>query len=223
LDQRLTYYRTNCARVSSLTGRVIPEPVFSRADYEREIFARLYADIAPHDPDGILQQEWVNARGAIARFTRNAIEIRVLDIQECPQADLAVLRLIVGVLKSLVAERWCSLSEQMVWPVDPLETILLQTIDHAEQAPIPNTAYLRAFGMPATGTVTAGQLWQHLYAALRASGDLGEEPTLRVVLEQGTLARRLLRALGDAPDRARLARVCGRLCDCLAQGVSFVP
>jgi hypothetical protein len=32
----------------------------------------------------VLRHEWVNARGAIARFDRSAIEIRVLDVAECP-------------------------------------------------------------------------------------------------------------------------------------------
>ena len=44
----------------------------------------IYRDLAPHDPEGVLRHEWVNARGAIARFDRMAIEIRVLDVQETP-------------------------------------------------------------------------------------------------------------------------------------------
>ena len=50
----------------------------------------MYDDIAPLDPDAVLQHEWLNARGAIARFDRNTIELRVLDVQECPRADLAI-------------------------------------------------------------------------------------------------------------------------------------
>ncbi len=225
LDTRLVYYRTNCARVSSATGRVIPEPVFSRQDYEREIFARLFADIAPHDPDGILQHEWLNARGAIARFTRNAIEIRVLDIQECPAADLAVVRLIAAVLKALVAERWCSLEDQKSWAVDPLETILLRTIEQAEHANIGDSAYVRLFGLNTAAECSAQHLWQHIYESLRASGNLGEEPALGVILEEGTLARRLLRAVGSnaTPERSRLTAVCRQLCDCLAAGQMFHP
>ena len=34
---------------------------------------------------------FISACRAIARFTRGAIEIRVLDVQECPAADLAML------------------------------------------------------------------------------------------------------------------------------------
>jgi gamma-glutamyl:cysteine ligase YbdK (ATP-grasp superfamily) len=224
LDARLTYYRTNCARIPSATGRVIPEPVFTQADYDDTIFQPLYADIAPHDPEGILQEEWLNARGAIARFTRNAIEIRVLDIQECPQADLAIVRLIVAVLKALINERWCSFAEQKSWPVEPLEAILLNTINQAEAAEI-SPDYARPFGWNSASAATAQALWRHLYDTLRASGDLRDEPCLEVILRHGTLARRLVNALGQKPSapRSRLAQVYGSLCDCLARGQMFVP
>jgi gamma-glutamyl:cysteine ligase YbdK (ATP-grasp superfamily) len=223
LDMRLNFYRNNCSRIPSVTGRVIPEPVYSRADYDLTIFARMYEEIAPHDPQGILRNEWLNARGAIARFERNAIEIRVLDIQECPEADLAVLRLIAAVLRAMIEERWCSLEEQKAWPIEPLESILLQSIELAEKAPITNTRYLRGFGMKSTVGCTAGQLWQYLYDALRTTGALSEEPSLGVIFKQGTLARRLLQALGTstAPPRSRLAEVYGELCDSLAQGRMF--
>ena len=56
-------------------------------------------------PSGVLRHEWVNARGAIARFDRMAIEIRVLDVQETPLMDVAYAALIVDVLKFLCDER----------------------------------------------------------------------------------------------------------------------
>ncbi len=92
LDTRLEVYRTNAKRIPSIIGRVIPEPVYTHADYDEKIFQPMYQDIAPKDPEGLLQHEFLNSRGAIARFERNAIEIRVLDVQECPQADVAICR-----------------------------------------------------------------------------------------------------------------------------------
>ncbi|HEY5623468.1 MAG TPA: glutamate-cysteine ligase family protein, partial [Gammaproteobacteria bacterium] len=80
LDTRLDVYRTNTRRIPSVTGRVIPEPAMTRAEYEARILEPMYRAIAPHDPDGILRHEWLNARGAIARFDRGAIEIRVIDV-----------------------------------------------------------------------------------------------------------------------------------------------
>src|SRR5690606_30349750 len=67
LDTRLDVYRSNAARIPSVSGQVIPEPVYTRSDYDREILQRMYRDVAPFDPDGTLQHEWLNARGAIAR------------------------------------------------------------------------------------------------------------------------------------------------------------
>ncbi|MEQ8767131.1 MAG: glutamate-cysteine ligase family protein, partial [Planctomycetota bacterium] len=77
-DNRLAFYSRNARRVPSVTGRVVPEPVDSPESYERDILQRIYRDLAPHDPEGTLRHEWANARGAIARFERGAIEIRIL-------------------------------------------------------------------------------------------------------------------------------------------------
>ena len=53
-------------------------------------------------PKAMLQDEWLNSRGAVARFEPgNTIEIRVLDVQECPQADVAICALIADVLERL--------------------------------------------------------------------------------------------------------------------------
>ena len=45
----------------------------------------MYRAIDPLDTEGILQEEWLNSRAAIARFDRGAIEIRCMDTQECPE------------------------------------------------------------------------------------------------------------------------------------------
>ena len=75
LDNRLKYYERNQARVPSVTGRIIPEPVFSEAAYQQAIFDPIRTDIGLLDPEGILDPQFLNSRGAIARFDRGAIEI----------------------------------------------------------------------------------------------------------------------------------------------------
>jgi gamma-glutamyl:cysteine ligase YbdK (ATP-grasp superfamily) len=219
LDNRLEVYRLNQQRVPSVTGRVIPEPVFSRADYEEKILWTIYRDIAPHDPEGILQYEWLNSRGAIARFDRDTIEIRLLDVQECPAADLAIAALIVAVLKALTAERWGSLAEQQGWEVAPLEAILLAAIRDGDEARIDHRRYLAAFGF-AGERASAGELWRSLAQRLLPPAEEFRGP-LAVILEQGPLARRLLRALGEAPSPGRIRDVYGELCACLEQGRLF--
>lgn len=225
LDYRLETYRTNAARIPSISGAVVPEPVYTHADYDREIFQRIYADIAPHDPDGVLQDEFLNARGAIARFSRGAIEIRVLDIGECPAADLAVVGAIVAVLQALVSERWSSLAEQQSVPTAPLAEQLRLVARDAERAKITAQGYARLFGINDAGSLTANDLWRHLAAELKIGEGL-EAPSraaLTTILEQGPLARRILNATGASPSRERLADVYRRLCENLAAGEMFVP
>jgi glutamate---cysteine ligase / carboxylate-amine ligase len=225
LDTRLDVYRQNQRKIPSLTGRVIPEPVFTRADYEGKLLAGLYRDLAPFDPSGTLHDEWVNSRGAIARFDRDAIEIRVLDIQETPAADLAVLELIVATLRALCRERWTSLAEQQAWPVEPLAEIFEAAIALGERTPIRNASYLRLFGFPGT-TATALELWRYLRQTTLSRAhalDAEVNDALKLILDRGPLGRRILDAVGLEPTRGRLHETYSELCHCLAEGELFVP
>ena len=222
MDTRLQYYRNNSRLIPSVAGRIIPEGVFTKSDYQKQILRRMYKDIAPHDPEGTLQHEWLNARGAIARFERNAIEIRVLDIQECPAADLAVLALTIAAIKRLVQEEWTRNHELMAIPVEPLEEILLETIRHGEEAQITNRDYLAIFDCELPTPCRAGDLWAHLYeTALRTKRKNHFGSYLRHIFEQGTLARRITKALNQDPGPAGMTRVYQELCRCLAEGRSF--
>ncbi len=218
LDNRLEVYRTNSRKIAGVAGRVIPEAAFSQATYEAQILEPLYAEIAPHDPERVLQHEWLNARGAIARFSRNTIEIRVLDVQECPQADLAICAATVAVLRALVAERWSPLALQQAAAVEPLASVFLTTIRSADEAVIYDDEYLRLFGYPGD-SCTVGELWQHLFAALpelTSESSPWREP-LTTIVDEGPLARRILDALPDND----LETVYEELCRCLEAGEMF--
>lgn len=226
LDTRLNYYRNNQQRIPFITGQVIPEPVFSEAAYEQEIYQRLRRDIAPHDPDGVLEAEWLNSRGAIARFDRNAIEIRVLDIQECPLADVSLAVLICAALKGLCQGRWAGLAEQKAAATGELAEIFGDTVRNGEQAVLDNQRYLALFGRGNKAAMTAGELWQEL--ATDCGPELAEaghaiQQSVATMLAQGPLARRIIRALGDKPGRERFREVYRELGRCLAQGRLFLP
>jgi gamma-glutamyl:cysteine ligase YbdK (ATP-grasp superfamily) len=257
LDSRLEAYRTSSRRFASITGQVVPEAVYTRADYEERILQPIYRDLAPLDPEGVLLREFSNARGAIARFERGSIEIRLLDMQEAPRADLAIAALAAGVLKLLAAERWSSQEAQRRFPTEPLAALLGRTIREAEATELTDAAYLELLGFPSppraralapdrlglrggglpgrrrrregTPPPTAGDLWRHLAAEAFAAGATDEAVfggDLRVILDEGPLARRILRALGADAEvdagleipRPRLREVWGRLADCLAAG-----
>lgn len=221
LDNRLEVYRLNQRLIPSVAGRVIPEPVFTPAAYREQVLATMYRDIAARDPEAILQHEWLNSRGAIARFERNTIEIRLLDVQECPAADLAIVTLIVALLRDLVAERWSDYASQQLWTVADLEPLLQATIRDGEAALVEAPGYLEAIGA-GPGPCRAGEVWQRLYERLALPLEPWPERALGTILSAGPLARRLLRALGPNPDRGRIREVYRRLADCLETGEMFL-
>lgn len=221
-DKRLDVYRGNAARVPLVSGSVVPEPAFTADEYRRTILTPLYQAIAPHDPEGVLQDEWLNARGAIARFDRDAIEIRVLDCQECPAADLAVCEAAVAVLRALTDERLAPGASQRAQATDRLAALFLAVARDADRAPVADPAYRALLGLPDAAR-TAGEAWRHLLDRFPPSPDPAVARALDAILARGPLARRLLDALGDAPDRARIDAVWRRLADGLAAGTVFVP
>jgi gamma-glutamyl:cysteine ligase YbdK (ATP-grasp superfamily) len=219
LDARLETYRHNQARIPSLTGMVIPERLFSEADY-RGLLGRIAADIAPHDPDGVLDPLFLNSRGAIARFDRNAIEIRTIDIQECPAADLGVIAAVVALLRRLVAEQSVPCRVQQEWPEDLLAAILLDVVREGDQARIMDADYLRMLGLRGRG-LTAGAVWRELCEGAHAEFDDAAHAAIARILAEGPLARRLLRSLGSAPTRKALETACAELATCLAANRLF--
>jgi len=223
MDSRLAVYRTNARRVPSVSGQVIPEPVFDFHGYQREILEPIYRDLEPHDPKGILRHEWVNARGCIARFDRNAIEIRVLDTQECPAADLAVVAAATAVARSLVDETLSSGKAQRAIPTADLVEVLGATIRDADRAQIEDRGYLRLLGWE-RGPCSAAALWESLIERCAVGDPLTASCVgpLETILAQGCLARRLLARLGERIDRDRLRGVYGELAACLAAGERFL-
>lgn len=224
LDTRLENYRLNSARIPSITAAVIPEPVYTQAAYRRDIFQRMYADIAPLDPEGVLQDEFLNARGAIARFDRGSIEIRLLDTQECPQADLAIVGLVTAVLRALTHERWSNLASQQAFPTEPLANLLQNATRHGDAAQVTDTGILRLLGWEAGPDPSLRELWQHLTDDLWPQDSPESRQwrnALDVIFQEGCLARRILRATGEHPDHQQLAQVYRQLCDCLAEGRMF--
>ena len=222
LDTRLDVYRDNASAFPSIAGQIIPEPVFSRDAYYHTILQPMCDDIRPLDPDGTLQHEFLNSRGAIARFDRGTIEIRLLDVQECPAADLAICGIVGEVIRALADERWESTSEQQRVATEPLKDVLLDTIRHGEASVIEGPDYLRHFGVPAN-RISARDVWHHLCETLPPCPDdgLSRQKALDTILRHGPLGRRILACLDEEPSHASLQQVYAELCDCLAEGRLF--
>jgi hypothetical protein len=224
LDNRLVVYRGNCAKIPSVTGEVVPEPIGSIGEYHERVLERIYADLEPHDPEGVLRNEWVNARGAIARFDRNAIEIRVLDVQETPLMDVAFAALIVEILKLLCSETWLDGAGMNRWRTEDLGKLLKLTERQGEGTVIGDKRFLAAFGLASSGTELK-TLWEHLIETVSARGavDAATGRLLEHYLRHGTLATRIGKAVGLAPPRAKLTKVYAALSESLAAGTPFAP
>ena len=223
LDNRLEFYRTNSERVRSMTADVIPEPVYGFDEYQDRVLGVLDRELEEIGADQVLRgQEFANARGAIARFDRMAIEIRLIDAQECAEADLAVAAAVSGVVRALVEERWASLRCQRAWSTPELVELLQTAIRKGPDAEILDRSYSKAFGVESSETLTMGKLWRRI-AETTFDGSTDLEGALQTILRQGTLAQRILAALGQEFDRRKLKSVYGELCGCLASGSRFRP
>ena len=224
LDSRLEVYRHNQGKIPSIAGKIIPEAVYSKAAYEETILQQIYKDVAPYDEENVLQEEFLNSRGAIARFERNAIEIRLLDIQENPLADLAIVQAITAVLQALVSERWVSLATIKDWHEDKLAKILLQVIENGQETIINDLDFIRCFGYDCTDNCTAGELWKHLVQETLLLDDQPEIAyALNIILSRGNLSRRILEALGENPSEEQIRIVYAQLAVCLEKGGIFIP
>lgn len=221
LDGRLAHYAALTPRAPSFSGRVIPEPVFDEASYRREIFDPIEREIAALGEREAFVAEWCNGRGAIARFDRHAMEIRLIDTQECPEADLAVAAAVSAVVRWLADA--VPAAEQRAFGVDALARILDDVARQGERACIEDVRYLRALGVETGARATAGEIWRRLLETVVAAGPDAalHGPWLARIVEQGCLARRILSRTGPSPDHARLHAVYRELCDCLADGSGF--
>jgi gamma-glutamyl:cysteine ligase YbdK (ATP-grasp superfamily) len=220
-DTRLAFYKTNQKEIPELTGLVIPERAFSKLEYHATIFEPIKRAIRPYDKNKILDQHFLNSRGAIARFDRNAIEIRLIDIQECPKADISICAMVIEVLKALVNQDFCTLQVQKSWPEQDLYVLLNDAIKHAENSKIENLDYILLFGLKKTQTL--GALWKHLYQHVKPKLHRSHHQAIELILEEGTLATRLLKVIGKDASEKQIIAVYRQLQDCLMTNTLYKP
>lgn len=219
LDERLWVYRNNAHRVPLVSGKVIPEAVTSRLDYEQRILGPVYKALEPVDPEGALRYEWVNARGAIARFDRMAIEIRVLDTQECPRMDLTIATLVTTVLRHMCQDERFRAADAH-WAPEQLAHILWRCVEAGNEAIIDNGDYLALWGLPRK-PISARGVWEHLLASRDVNLPSREREDAAWLVANGTLAQRLVGTLGPTPSSSELRHVYSQLAACLQSGERF--
>jgi len=217
MDTRLRYYRDNQREIPEISGQVIPEAVTSIDDYHARILQPMYRAIAPHDPDGILADDWLNSRAAIARFERQTIEIRIIDLQECPAADLAIARAVVALIQRLYSGEIVDFDRQQAFDNQALADLLFECARHGSVARIEHRDWLDAFRIE--GPTSAGLAWRTMFERGWLDDDPGGQ--LGVILDNGTLAERISRRVGSEPDIETLTGTYRELVECLAENRPF--
>lgn len=216
MDARMEAYLHHQERLPQLMGSLIPEAVLTEEEYYREIFGPIGKALAPFDEKGIMDHQFANSRGAIARFDRGAIEIRVVDIQECPAADLAIAELIVETLKALVDQRWVSNYLQRAWHQKDLLAIFEDVIRHAGDTRLHNADFLLMFGMEQE-EATANELWQHIFNEVKDGISKEGQACIQHILKHGCLAKRILKRTGLLPEKEQIIAVYKELAVCLQE------
>lgn len=223
LDTRLRFYKTNQSKIPVITGKIIPEEVYTRDEYHKTIYQPIAKEIAIHDIENILDPVWVNSRGAIARFDRGSIEIRVMDIQECPAADLAIVNLVVETLQLLVSEKLISLDDQMKMDTHMLAQLFDKTTITGLSSPVEDKSFLSAFGLDSP--VSVKEVWKSILKNIPGTSayQKANRTIINTILEQGCLSERILRALGSTSAPEKIESVYKKLSSCLAENKLFIP
>jgi gamma-glutamyl:cysteine ligase YbdK (ATP-grasp superfamily) len=139
VDSRLFYYQQSQDRIPSLHGHIIPETVSSFHEYRQKIISRYSRDLAAHGaPQFMLQREWLNSRGAIFRFDRQAIEIRIMDEQECIHADVAMSCFLRACLRGLFTQQPFNIPRQHL--IQDLNAVMQQGLQARVHHPYGPTA-----------------------------------------------------------------------------------
>ncbi|WP_298622252.1 glutamate-cysteine ligase family protein [uncultured Legionella sp.] len=220
LDSRLYFYNHNQQRIPSISGAVIPEFISSEEEYQQKILNPMYQDIRPFDPEGILQYQWLNSRAAIPKFDHKAIEIRILDSQECVEADIAIANAINAILKNWHLSSHYHLD-------NPCDTLLLkqlyeQVIKTGLETQVENKELLKQWQLPPK-SMTINQIWSILIEHISSALPYKQQTALELILSQGNLSQRILKAAHKEYAAQPLKQIYRQLASCLLSNQQFAP
>lgn len=207
-DQRLKYYEANQKKIPSITGLVVPERAFTFNEYEN-LLKEIYKDISPYDKDGILQHQWLNSRGAIVKFDVGAIEIRLMDIQESPRMDFALVSFFISLLKKIVNEEYISFEEQKKISEKDLHEIYLKVNSYNEEE-IP-LFYSSLFKSKKT-------TMKELILEISKTLEIQNREDFNFILKEGNLSKRIKKMFKDLSGEQTLMP---KLVSCLEKNERF--
>lgn len=217
-DARLAWILQHQSRIPETAGRLVPEYVDSFAAYRRDILQPMYnaLDAFPHSEP--IRHEFLNSRGAVLRFARRALELRVLDTQECVRADVAIAVFARAVLRDLTED---VLAGRLAPPpLDVLVADLEACVRDGSAAVVHAPHVVGDCGEPCVGVRQVLQALMERAQRSISRDDAGYLALVGDIIEQGSLSERIRARLepfagsGEAMQQ-ELRRVYGELADCL--------
>jgi len=182
MDNRLHFYLMNQAEVPSITGDIIPEYVSSFEEYEKTTVRRYSEDLAKvNAPRCLLNKEWLNSRGAVIRFDRKAVEIRIMDEQECIKSDVALSCFIRAALRGILQHKDGFEHQPHDVLVSNLRAVIRDGLDALVKHPKGSTAR---------------QVCRHLYQIANGNASSEEKKYLETIkrrIEEGNLSDLILK------------------------------
>ena len=222
LDTRIDVYRTN-SRTHSVAHRPrsCPNRCSPRRDYDRLIFQRMYSDIAPHDPEKILQHEFLNSPAADRPFQPPRHRDSRAGRARMPAGRRGHFAAAAAVLKAS--------SPTSVGPRPPSNSRSRRNLWPRRFSPQFATPTRLALKTHTTCVNSASPVRRPPRANCGSTfSTRSRQPAkspfapLENILEHGPLSRRITRALGYDRPPHRLVEVYRELCDCLTAGRMFL-
>jgi glutathione synthase/RimK-type ligase-like ATP-grasp enzyme/gamma-glutamyl:cysteine ligase YbdK (ATP-grasp superfamily) len=220
VDGRLAWILEHQARIPESCGELVPEYVESFGEYRKKILAPMYRALDRLPDTGAIRHEFFNTRGAILRFARRAMEVRVLDTQECVKMDVAIAVFVRSALRHLTARVAAGRVEL------PDHALLVE--DFRACIRDGSAARVRAphldVDRDGDGASDARTVLRHLLAGARRTVRRDEAPYLDLVarmIETGTLSERIraeMAPFAEADDETfteAARRIYIELIDCL--------
>ncbi len=218
VDCRLAWILEHQARIPESMGRLVPEYVTSLADYRKRVLLPMYAAVDKLPKARAIRHEFLNARGAVIKASRDSMEVRVIDTQECVRMDLAMAVFTRSALEALSGEL------EAARIVLPDHDLLVQDLHAAIYRGSQAEVHAPHLGGPGGGErmpmrVALGRLYELAQRVVRRDeADL--LALLAPAVERGSLSERILERLtphvsDDEAFTDEARRIYVQLSDCL--------
>jgi glutathione synthase/RimK-type ligase-like ATP-grasp enzyme/gamma-glutamyl:cysteine ligase YbdK (ATP-grasp superfamily) len=213
VDNRLAFILEHQARVPESLGELVPEYIDSLMQYRRDVLGPMYRAVDRLPDARVLRREFFNARGAVFKFSRHSMEVRVIDMQECVKMDVAIACFVRWALKALAERLWAGKLEL------PEHGLLVQdlhaTVRHGTTARVHAPHLGRDLDRDEQGRIGVRHALAELLELARRKARPDEEPYLELVagiIESGSLSERMAAVLRPhAEDEVALTDAARRL------------